>query len=428
MNVMPKVKAMRAWYRNLDYLSLLAWLALVGAGLVAIYSTTHGPAAEYLLESVRRNFGRQLMWTGISAVGIGTALALPVRFFRKGAYAIYAFTLLLLVAALVFGREVNGAKSWLSFGPISLQVSELAKVGTLLAVAQLLASRRPNASQLRYAFGAVALLLVPAALIVLQNDTGTALVFVALVPVMLFWSGLPVVLVVLMIAPALAGYLAIVYLPAAVAFAVLFTGGLYVYTQAREVAWLAALATGGTTLVVKLALTSVLQPYQVARIISFTNPEAEEFRRGVGFHLVQSKAAIGSGGLFGKGFMDGTQTQGAYVPEQSTDFVFSVIGEEWGFVGAALVLALFALLLVRIVWLGAQVKHPFGSLLGAGVVGVYLVHVLVNVGMVTGLLPVIGIPLPFISYGGSALLANTAMLAIVLSVHMRRDDFSIYGY
>ena len=425
---MPKVKAMRAWYRNLDYLSLLAWLALVGAGLVAIYSTTHGPAAEYLLESVRRNFGRQLMWTGISAVGIGAALALPVRFFRKGAYAIYAFTLLLLVAALVFGREVNGAKSWLSFGPISLQVSELAKVGTLLAVAQLLASRRPNASQLRYAFGAVALLLVPAALIVLQNDTGTALVFVALVPVMLFWSGLPVVLVVLMIAPALAGYLAIVYLPAAVAFAVLFTGGLYVYTQAREVAWLAAFATGGTTLVVKLALTSVLQPYQVARIISFTNPEAEEFRRGVGFHLVQSKAAIGSGGLFGKGFMDGTQTQGAYVPEQSTDFVFSVIGEEWGFVGAALVLALFALLLVRIVWLGAQVKHPFGSLLGAGVVGVYLVHVLVNVGMVTGLLPVIGIPLPFISYGGSALLANTAMLAIVLSVHMRRDDFSIYGY
>ena len=419
---------MRAWYRNLDYLSLLAWVALVGAGLVAIYSTTHGPAAEYLLESVRRNFGRQLLWAGISAVGIGVALALPVRFFRKGAYAIYAFTLLLLVAALLFGREVNGATSWLQFGPVSLQVSELAKVGTLLAVAQLLSSRRPNASTVRYAFGAVALLLVPAALIVLQNDTGTALVFVALVPVMLFWSGLPVVVVLLMIAPALAGYLAIVHLPSAVAFAVAFTVGLYLYTRAREVAWLAAIATGGTTLVVKLALAAVLQPYQVARIVSFTNPEAEEFRRGVGFHLVQSKAAIGSGGLFGKGFMEGTQTQGAYVPEQSTDFVFSVIGEEWGFVGAALVLALFAVLLLRLVRLGAQVKHPFGSLLGAGVAGVYLVHVLVNVGMVTGLLPVIGIPLPFISYGGSALLANTAMLAVVLSVHMRRNDFSIYGY
>ena len=419
---------MRTWYRNLDYLTLLTWLALIGVGLVAIYSTTHGPASEFLLESVRQNFERQLVWAGICAVGIAVALMLPARFYRGGAYAIYGFTLLLLGAALVFGREVNGAKSWLQFGPMSLQVSELAKVGTLLAVAQLLSTRRPNASTVRYAFGAVVLLMVPAVLIVLQNDTGTALVFIALVPVMLFWSGLPMVVVLLMIAPALAGYLAIIHLPSALFFAALFTFGLHVYTRERAIVWLAALATGGTVAVVKLALTAVLQPYQVARIISFTNPEAEEFRSGVGFHLVQSKAAIGSGGLLGKGFMDGTQTQGAYVPEQSTDFVFSVIGEEFGFAGAALVLLLFGVLLIRLVRLGTQVKHPFGAMLGAGVAGVYLVHVLVNVGMVTGLLPVIGIPLPFISYGGSALLANTAMLAIVLSLHMRRNDFPIYGY
>ena len=419
---------MRTWYHNLDYVSLLAWMALVGIGLVAIYSTTHGPASEYLLESVRHNFERQLVWAVVCAVGIGVALALPVRFFQKGAYAIYGFTLLLLVAALLFGREVNGAKSWLQLGPVGLQVSELAKVGTLLAVAQLLSSRRPNASTVRYALGAVALLVVPASLIVLQNDTGTALVFVALIPVLLFWSGLPVVLVLLLIAPAVAGYLALVQLPAALFFAAVFTLALYQYTRERSVAWMAALATGGAVAVVKLALAAVLQPYQVDRILSFTNPEAEEFRSGVGFHLVQSKAAIGSGGLFGKGFMEGTQTQGAYVPEQSTDFVFSVIGEEWGFVGSALVLLLFAVLLVRLVWLGAQVKHPFGSMLGAGAAGVYLVHILVNVGMVTGLLPVIGIPLPFLSYGGSALLANTAMLAIVLTLYMRRDAFSIYGY
>ena len=162
-------------------------------------------------------------------------------------------------------------------------------------------------------------------------------------------------------------------------------------------------------------------------MISFTNPEAEEFRSGVGFHLVQSKAAIGSGGLTGKGFMEGTQTQGRYVPEQSTDFIFSVIGEEFGFIGAMVVLVLYAVFLIRLVRLAGRVKHPFGSLMAAGVAGILLIHVFINIGMVVGLLPVIGIPLPFLSYGGSALLANTTMLAIVLGLDMRRNDFSIYA-
>ncbi len=419
---------MRTWYRNLDYAALLLWMALVAVGLTAIYSTTHGPASEFLLASVRRNFERQFVWAGISFTGVLFALLLPVRFFQKAAYPIYVFTLLLLLAALAFGREINGAKSWLYIGPVGLQVSELAKVGTVLAVAQLLSSRRPHARNVRYALMAVALIVLPALLIVLQNDMGTALVFFGLVPVMLYWSGLPLHTLLLMISPAIAGYLSIVYWPAALAFAVLFTVGMYWHTREWPVTTLAAAFTGGTQAVVSVALTRILQPYQVARILSFTNPEAEEFRDNVGFHLVQSKAAIGSGGLLGKGFMEGTQTQGAYVPEQSTDFIFSVIGEEWGFIGAMLVLTLFALFLVRLVMLGTQVKHPFGVMVAAGAVGVYLIHIFVNIGMATGLLPVIGIPLPFISYGGSALLANTALFAIVLTLHMRRDDFSIYGY
>jgi len=148
----------------------------------------------------------------------------------------------------------------------------------------------------------------------------------------------------------------------------------------------------------------------------------------VGFNLVQSKAAIGSGGLWGAGFMQGTQTQGAYVPEQTTDFIFSVIGEEFGFLGAVVVLGLLFTLLLRLIRLGYRAKHPFGSIVAAGAVGVYLIHIFINVGMATGMLPVIGLPLPFLSYGGSAMLANTAMLAIVLNTHMRRDDLSIYGY
>lgn len=419
---------MRTWYRNLDYLTIFAWMALVAIGLVAIYSTTNGPASQYLLESVRQNFWRQLMWVFVSLGVVLICLTLPVRLFQKAAYPLYLGTLLLLIAALLFGREVNGAKSWLYIGGIGLQVSELAKVGAVLAVAQLIASKRPNTKNVRYAAGAVGLITLPGLLIVLQNDTGTALVFFALVPVMLFWSGLPISTVMLMISPAITGYLAIVYMPAAIVFAVIFTLIIFLQSKERRYGVLAAAFTGGTIAAVSFALTRVLQPYQIARIVSFTNPEAEEYRSGVGFHLVQSKAAIGSGGLTGKGFMEGTQTQGAYVPEQSTDFVFSVIGEEWGFVGSLVVLLLFALLLIRLIRLGTQVKHPFGSMVAAGAAGIYLVHVFINVGMVTGLLPVIGIPLPFISYGGSALLANTAMLAIMLNLHMRRDDFSIYGY
>lgn len=419
---------MRTWYRNLDYVALLLWMALVAVGLTAIYSTTHGPASEFLLESVQKNFERQMVWAGISLFGIVVALLLPVPFYQKAAYPIYALTVLLLVAALVAGREVNGAKSWLYLGPVGLQVSELAKVGTVLAVAQLLSSRRNQTHNVRYAVFAVALVALPAALIVLQNDMGTALVFFGLMPILLYWSGLPLHTLVLMVSPALAGYLAIVYWPAAVAFSVLFTLGMHWHMRERYVTALAGLFTGGTVAAMSLALTKILQPHQVARILSFTNPEAKEFRDNVGFHLVQSKAAIGSGGLLGKGFMEGTQTQGAYVPEQSTDFIFSVIGEEWGFIGAMVVLTLFALFLVRLVVLGAQIKHPFGVMVASGAVGIYLIHIFINVGMATGLLPVIGIPLPFLSYGGSALLANTAMFAIALTLHMRRDDFSIYGY
>ena len=420
---------MRTWYRNLDYWTLLAWLALVGVSLVAIYSTTHGPAAKFMLESVRNNFVRQLAWVSICATGIGIALTLPVRFYRYAAYPAYVLTLLLLVASLIVGREVNGAKSWLVLGPLRLQVSELAKVGTVLAVAQLLSSRRPTPRlNVRYALQAVALIVAPAVLIVLQNDMGTALVFFGMIPIMLFWSGIPIHIVILIISPALAGYLAIVYMPVAIAFAVLFTVGMYLYSRDRAITALSAAFTGGVASVVSFVLTRILQPYQVDRILSFTNPEAEQYRQGVGFHLVQSKAAIGSGGLWGKGFMEGTQTQGAYVPEQSTDFIFSVIGEEFGFIGAMVVLGLFAFFLLRLIRLGVEVKHPFGSIVAAGAVGIYLLHIFVNIGMATGILPVIGIPLPFISYGGSALLANTAMMAIVLAVHMRRDDLSIYGY
>lgn len=419
---------MRVSYRNIDLGLVFAWFGLALVGLVAIYSTTHGPASEFLLETVQNNFNRQLVWLGVSLVAAGLVISLPVRFYQYGAYPIYGVLVLLLVAALVGGTEINGARSWLRIGPVQIQVSELAKVGTVLAVAQLLSARRRNANSLRYALGSVILILIPAAVIVLQNDMGTALVFAGLIPVMLFWSGLPASTLSLMVAPAAAGYLAILYMPAAIVFSLLFTVAVLWLTRERYLAFLAFVFSMGTVLALTFAMTSFLQPYQVDRLLSFTNPEAAEYRDNVGFHLVQSKAAIGSGGLTGKGFMRGTQTQGAYVPEQSTDFVFSVIGEEFGLVGGVIVLLLFGVLLLRLIMLGVQIKHPFAVMVAAGAVGIYLVHVFINIGMAMGLLPVIGIPLPFMSYGGSALLANTIMLAIVLNLSIRRDEFSIYGY
>ena len=420
---------MKSLLRKLDPWTLLLWGGLVAASLVALYSITHGPAVDYLSEGVRDNFSRQLLWIGVSVVGIGITLLLPVRFLRYAAYPAYAATIVLLVLSLVMGVEVHGTQAWLALGPMRLQVSELAKVGTVLAVAQLLSTRHTQTGQdLSFALKAAALMVVPALLVILQNDLGTALVFFGLVPIMLFWSGLSLSVLLLMISPAIAGYLALVSIPVALGFAVVFTGGLWVYSGRRSVAALAATFTAGVTGVISFVLHKILQPYQVDRLLSFTNPEAEQFRQGVGFHLVQSKAALHSGGLWGTGLMQGPQTQGAYVPEQTTDFIFSVVAEEFGLVGSLLLLGLLAALLLRLIKLGADVKHPFGSIVAAGAVGVYLIHIFINIGMVTGMLPVIGLPLPFLSYGGSAMLAHTALLAIVLNTHMRREDLSIYGY
>ena len=419
---------MRTWYRNLDYISMLMWMGLVGAGLVALYSSTHGQATEYLLDSVQLNFDRQMLWAGICAVGIGIALLLPVRFYQNLAYPLYVLSLILLLFALIWGQEVNGAKAWLRIGGFQFQVSEFAKLGTLMAVSALLSNKRPGTNELNYAMYLTLLIMAPVVLILLQNDAGTALIYMSIIPVLLFWSGIPLAQVLMLVAPALTAYLTIVYLPAAIVFTIIFIVFMVLRKSRPVLLALTSVTNIGAIVVVKFALAYVLKPHHVARLVSFTNPEAAEYRYSVGFHLVQSKAAIGSGGLWGKGFLQGTQTQGAYVPEQTTDFVFSVIGEEFGFAGAMLVLVMFAVLLIRMILMGSQIKHPFGNTFAIGVVAFYLAHIFFNIGMTTGILPVIGIPLPFLSYGGSALLTETAMLACVLNFSMRKDDFSIYGY
>ena len=415
---------MRRWYKNLDFPILLVWVALCICGLIAIYSATHGDAQEYLLNTVQRNFQRQIVWLFICVGALSVIMLLPIRLLIRLTPWIYLASMALLVIALVFGREVSGARSWVYFGPFGFQSSELAKVGTLLMAAFILSSRKGGIEST--ALPMVGVLALPAILVILQNDLGTALVFVGLIPILWLWAGIRLRVVGLLIIFPIAGYLTILDWTIALGFTVVV--GIIAWFTTRSPAWvtfgvLAGVITlGGAS----FALNAVFQPHQVARIESFLNPEADEYRAGVGFHLVQSKAALGSGGWFGEGHMKGSQTQGRYIPEQSTDFVFSVIGEEWGFVGSILVLLLFAILMLRLVRLAREIKHPFGSIVAAGTAGIFLIHISVNIGMVLGLLPVIGIPLPFLSYGGSALLTNTTLMGLALAAYMRRSEFAMY--
>ncbi|MDE2732209.1 MAG: rod shape-determining protein RodA [Bacteroidota bacterium] len=417
---------MRTWYRNLDWLVVVVWLALCGVGLIAIYSTTYGSSQEFLLTSVQRNFDRQLLWLCICGLALVVSLLIPVRLLIQLAPVLYGASIVLILAALAIGREVGGAQAWVYIGPFGFQSSELAKVGAIVMVALILAKKPVRGSDALSALSAIGLLLLPAALIMLQNDDGTALVFISLIPLLLFWGSFPMTIVLLMVIPAIAGYMTVLHWPTALGFAVVITGVLYVSTRNMQLAILAGSIAGGTVGFTAFALHRILRPHQVQRILAFANPEADEFRSGVGFHLIQSKTAIGSGGLFGQGFMEGSQTQGRYIPEQSTDFIFSAIGEEWGFVGSLLVLLLFGLLIIRLLRMAARTHHPFGSLVIAGAASVFFVHVCVNIGMVLGLLPVIGIPLPFLSYGGSALLTNSVLLGLSLNMYARRDEFSMY--
>jgi rod shape determining protein RodA len=323
------------------------------------------------------------------------------------------------------GKEVNGAKSWLVLGPINVQVSEIAKIATVLAVANYLTSRRnKSAGNIKSALTTVGLIILPALLVFLQNDTGTAVIFLTLIPVVLFWSGLPYGISLFIISPPLIGYLTIIGWYWGLIATIVITLIIFML-QRRNWLTFTSFATGILIVIgVQVALFQVLQPHQRARIQAFTNPSVDP--QGAGWNIIQAKTAIGSGGLYGKGFMEGTQTQLKFLPEQWTDFIIGVIGEEFGFIGTSIVTLLLLGLTIRLLMGAANHKHPFAQIVMIGVASIFISHFFINVGSATALLPIIGIPLPFISYGGSALLVNTFMLGICLNLDFYKRQFSIY--
>ncbi len=403
----------------------MVWFGLAIFGLIAIYSATQGEVAQFLPAYIQGNFVRQTIWVSLSLVILFSIQFISPRTFQGAAYLFYAVTLILAIITLFAGIEVSGARSWLSIFGLRLQVSEFLKLATILAVANYLTYKRDiSVGNIKTAFITVLLILIPAFIVLLQNDTGTALVMLALIPVVLFWSGLPYGISLLIISPAIIGYFTIIDLYFGAAATLLLAITIF-FLQKSKWFSLSVIVLGMVVIVgTEVGLQHILQPHQRARVEAFVNPSLDP--QGAGWNVLQAKTAIGSGGLTGKGFMDGTQTQLRFLPEQWTDFIYCVIGEEFGFVGSMILLMLYAFLFLKLLSIAGINKHPFAQLVIVSVTFIYFSHFIINLGSATAVLPIMGVPLPFVSYGGSAFLANTIMLAVCLNLDMNKRSFSIY--
>jgi rod shape determining protein RodA len=392
----------------------ISFLILFIIGLAAIYSSTlHNHAAS-------GNFEKQVFWglTGLFVFFI--VYYLPTTAFRRIAVPSYLLSLFFLVIVLVIGRRIYGQRSWFGFGSFGFQPSEFAKIGTILGLAYFMSRKHVNIETFKDIFISMGIGLFPVGLIFLEPDMGTSFVFFAIILVMLFWKGI-----------SLFG-LFVVLSPAIVALSSLFGPLYFVFTMLLVILALIFFKKdiffSGAILALNLGagfftdyVYRALSPHQQKRILTFINPGSDPL--GSGYNAIQAKVAIGSGGLLGKGFLAGNQTQLQYIPEQWTDFIYCVIGEEFGFIGSFIVLMLFLYIFLRIIKIASLTKDEFISLTLIGILSVYFIHVLINIGMVTGLIPVIGIPLPFVSYGGSSLLVNMFMLGIVANIYRTRKNY-----
>jgi rod shape determining protein RodA len=404
---------------------LFAWAGLATFGLIAIYSATQGEVAQFLPDYIQNNFARQSVWVGLSLALLVAIQFTSPRTFQGVAYLFYGVTVILAIITVFAGVEVSGSRSWLSIFGLRLQVSEFLKLATILAVANYLTHKRDmTANNVKTAFTTILLILLPAGIVIMQNDTGTALVILSLIPVVLFWSGLPYGLSLIMISPAIIGYFTVIGLPFGITAAVIIAIAVLFLQKSRWYS-LSVLVLGLVVIVgTEVGLQHVLQPHQRARVEAFVNPSLDP--QGAGWNVLQATTAVGSGGVTGKGFMEGTQTQLRFLPEQWTDFIYCVIGEEFGFIGSSILFLLYTFLFLRLMTMASNHKHPFAQLVIISITFLYFTHFVINIGSATAVLPIMGVPLPFVSYGGSAFLANTIMLAVCLNLDLNKRSFSIY--
>jgi rod shape determining protein RodA len=410
---------------KLDWVSVLLYVIMVGLGWLNIFAAVYDETANQSIFDMSLNSGRQLMFIAASVFIILAIVIIDMRFYETFAYIFYAIILVALMMIPIIGKEVGGNKSWIGVGSFGVQPSEFAKFITALAVAKFIGSVGFKMDSLRNQGILFGMILLPLALILLQKDFGTAIVFMSFLVVFYREGMSPFILIVGISMAALAILTLMVknqwYLHGIIGAVVL----LLIFFGKRTLKRILTLTFGAVILILTIesfdyVINNVLPERHKKRLEALVNPNFDPM--GINWNVTQSKIAIGSGGFAGKGFLKGTQTKFDFVPQQSTDFIFCTIGEEHGWIGSLLVVVLFVFFLQRIIFIAERQKNRFARAYGYGVASIFFFHFAVNIGMTIGLFPVIGIPLPFFSYGGSALWSFTVLLFILLKLDAHRSQ------
>ena len=408
-------------FGNVDWMSVSLYILLIFFGWVNIYASQYNDD-QTLLFDLSQRYSKQLLFIAVSLFVAFIILIIDWKFFEAFSYILYGGIIILLIILLITGEQTAGATSWFNIGNYKFQPSEFAKFITILALAKYLNTHNIKMQVFVTKQRSFIIILVPMLLIILQNDLGTALVFLSLI-LLLYREGLSGNILILGL---VVGILFIVTLLinkfVFSGILVIISFLLFLFSRRKKKEFLVILAGLAMAIAfvfsVSYIFNNMLSPHHVKRINILLGREIDP--HGAGYNLIQSKIAIGSGGFFGKGFLEGTQTRFDFVPEQSTDFIFCTIGEEWGFFGSLIFIVVFVALLIRIINLAERQRSTFCRIYGYGVASVLFVHFAINIGMTIGLAPVIGIPLPFISYGGSSLIGFTILLFIFLNLDSYR--------
>ena len=412
------------FFFNVDWITKLICMALCAVGIINIISEQYDPDKSEAF-SFAAEYGKQLIFI-ISGLILGLSiLLLDSKFFSVFAPVVYGITIILLITVLVVGRNVGGNQAWIPLGSFRLQPSEFAKFGTALLLARYISTFNLKLNTFKPIIICAAIIVLPMALIMLQPDAGSMLVFLSFM-FPLYREGLPGNLLIIFWGAVLLFILNLFVTPSLLIISILIIGGLFAYNTRKRVQ--KVINIGVITaiaicylFVAKYIFENVLKPHQRTRIELILGLTSDN--RGAGYNVIQSKIAIGAGQLTGRGYLEGTQTKFGYVPAQSTDFIFSTIGEEWGFAGCFVVIGLYVFLLLRILNMAERQRSVFSRVYGYSIACILFFHVFINIGMTIGIMPVIGIPLPFISYGGSSLWSFTILLFIFLKLDSNRMGF-----
>jgi len=396
------------------------YLALVFIGWLNIYAAVYNENHNHIVD-LSQKYGKQMIFiiaAMLLALGI---LIIDPKFFSQFAWFIYGFFLLMLVVVIFSGREVAGSKGWFAIGGFGIQPAEFAKMATALALAKYLGTLDVSLAKIRTVAVASVIILFPAVVVLLQHDTGSAIVFLALV-IVLYRAGLTGFIPLAFLVLPVLGILALLMPKLILVALLLLVGGIFYFFSDRKLRTMILISTifmgsVGFVFSIDYSVNHILEPHQTNRIHVLLGQDIDLKKEG--YNVNQSLIAIGSGKVFGKGFLQGTQTKYNFVPEQSTDFIFCTVGEEWGFVGSAVLLILYLSLFIRIILMAERQRSRFSRFYGYGVASILFFHFAINIGMTLGLVPVIGIPLPFVSYGGSSLWAFT----ILLFIFIRQDSY-----